>query len=91
MDELLSQAESGKLDLDNGYAELNKQKQRVNSKLNEAQNAIDQGRTALELGEKELAAGKAHREEAGSQEAEADVALEPDTLSVFILGFLLAP
>ncbi len=70
VDDLLSQAESGKLDLENGRAELNRQKNRVYGQLNEAQNAIDQGRAALELGEKELEAGKLQLEEAEKVAAE---------------------
>lgn len=70
VDDLLKQAESGKLDVENGYAALNEQKQRVNRKLNEAQAAIDQGRAALELGEKELEAGKTQLEQAEQAAAE---------------------
>ena len=81
VDDLLEQANSGKLDLENGREELNRQKSRVYGQLNEAQKAIDQGAAALELGEQELSAGKTQLEQA-ERAAEEQLAAAKDAANL---------
>ena len=95
VDGLIEKAESGKLDVENGYAELDKQKKQVYGKLNSAQSQLNEGKAALEAGEKELETGKqqleAAEEEAKKQlEAAKEAANLHNVISKDMLAKLLS-